>query len=390
MGFTINPPDINLSDLNFKVAERRTIQFGLAAIKGIGESALKPLIQERQANGPFLSISDLCRRINLALVGKKNLELLIQAGAFDRFQIRRKDLFGAIRNIVEFNQRQHEAKSSGQMTLFDMLGSQTVAADDRGAPWESLRSVKPGKKPWDFEDLYLEKKILGAFISGHPLHFYRNDFKVMASQAIKNFPAIADQNDKRGKNEKVQIGVLGMVATHNIRRTKKGTLIAGIKIEQEQAIFEAMMFEKALEKAKIPDPETPAMFYGSVDKNFDHTSIRFTIDRIIPLENVRQQRVKGLLVKLNVDPSSDPAEEKTTIESLKGLLASHPGDKPVLININFAKAIIRFTTSLKANISNLFLRELEDLSPNISYDLMTKIPEDHIPDPIPRESFSSL
>ena len=78
-------PDINESNLKFTVNKDGNIRFGLGAIKGVGESAVLQLIEEREKNGLYKDIYDLAERVNLNSLNKKNLEAMAVAGAFDCF-----------------------------------------------------------------------------------------------------------------------------------------------------------------------------------------------------------------------------------------------------------------------------------------------------------------
>jgi len=85
MGVPVLGPDVNESRVNFSVNKSGQIRFGLGAIKGVGEGAVEVIIKEREEKGPFYSIFDLTKRVNLRAVNKKTLEGLAYAGAFDCF-----------------------------------------------------------------------------------------------------------------------------------------------------------------------------------------------------------------------------------------------------------------------------------------------------------------
>ena len=83
MGIPVLGPDVNESQYQFAVNKKGEIRFGLGAIKGVGEAAVIAIVEERNANGPFKSIFDLTKRINLRAANKKSFESLALAGAFD-------------------------------------------------------------------------------------------------------------------------------------------------------------------------------------------------------------------------------------------------------------------------------------------------------------------
>ncbi len=70
MGIQVLGPDVNESQLKFSVNANGDIRFGMGAIKGVGESAVQNIIEERK-NGPFKSVFDFVERVNLSACNKK-------------------------------------------------------------------------------------------------------------------------------------------------------------------------------------------------------------------------------------------------------------------------------------------------------------------------------
>ena len=93
MGIATLGPDVNESYQKFGVNQKGEIRFGLAAIKGIGDSVAQAIIDERQKNGPYQDIYDFVQRINFGQVNRKAFESLALSGGFDSFGLRREDFF---------------------------------------------------------------------------------------------------------------------------------------------------------------------------------------------------------------------------------------------------------------------------------------------------------
>ena len=93
MGIQVLGPDVNESILKFSVDKNKNIRFGLGAVKGVGESAVQNIIEERKKNGPYKSIFDFVERVNLTACNKKNIESMLWPGAFDNFGIQREQFF---------------------------------------------------------------------------------------------------------------------------------------------------------------------------------------------------------------------------------------------------------------------------------------------------------
>jgi|GEM_PF-152342 len=167
LGIDIAPPDVNLSALDFTIedtAARPLIRFGLGAIKNAGEAALNLIIVDREANGPFKDLQELCDRVDLRRVGKRALEYMIKARVFDAWGTVSQFL-EALERIVGESGKTHEATAVGQMSLFGALnglGAAQLSANLLKPP-DALEAV-PHKQLLEWE-----KEALGVHVSEHPL-----------------------------------------------------------------------------------------------------------------------------------------------------------------------------------------------------------------------------
>ena len=157
-------PDINLSGEFFTIDKESgptpSLRFGLAAIKTVGEGAVKPLVAERQGNGPFESIDDFCRRADVSGLNRRTLESLVKAGAFDSLGSRGAVL-GALDQIMATAQLETRTRNSGQTSLFG-------GADQADAP-QMAGIVLNGLDVSAEEKAALEKELLGVSLSYNPL-----------------------------------------------------------------------------------------------------------------------------------------------------------------------------------------------------------------------------
>ncbi|MEZ4741879.1 MAG: DNA polymerase III subunit alpha [Bdellovibrionota bacterium] len=368
MGFSILAPDINRNNLEFTTDKPKQIEFGLAAIKGIGESVLTPIIEEREKNGPYKGLTDLALRVDLGKVGKKTLELLIQVGALDKFGYSRKQIFALVKDIVTFSSKHFESKHQGQRTLFDLVENEEESTTDKGAPWDELKKEALIKgKAFDLEGLYQERKLLGVFLSGHPLDFYQTDLKSLGSAKIADFAKIADQNSNKGRDGKTAIGIIALLSNYNERRTQKGTLMGSFKLEQLDASIEGVMFEKALEQTNRPPIDSIVMAYGIVDYNFDKTMIRFTLNRITPLEEVRQERVKAITFEIPADIYANQREVlERKVAHLKSIVDEANGPTPYRIKLRYKNTDVLISPQSETGVelSDNLLSKLREISYN--------------------------
>lgn len=172
-------PDINESDQTFTVNKAGNIRFGLAALKGVGNSAANSIVEERIANGPYKDIFDFVTRVDLRSCNKKCIETLAYGGAFDCFQnMHRAQFFFSekegqtfIDKLISFANKSQNSNAS-QFSIFDM----DEAVD------EDVSLPIPECEPWgNYEQIKNEKEVAGFYISGHPLDEYKPIIQNFAS-----------------------------------------------------------------------------------------------------------------------------------------------------------------------------------------------------------------
>ena len=116
MGIEVLPPDINASDLSFRVLGK-SIRFGLGAVKNVGEGAIEAILEAR-ATEPFRDLFDFCERVDLRRVNKRVVESLIKCGAFDSTGAKRAPLMAALEDAMELGQKIQKERDSAQVSLF--------------------------------------------------------------------------------------------------------------------------------------------------------------------------------------------------------------------------------------------------------------------------------
>jgi DNA polymerase-3 subunit alpha len=168
MRLKVLPPDVNASVYAFRVAGADSIRYGMGAIKGVGASAVDAIIEERERNGPFESLSDLCRRIDLQRVNRRVFEALIRSGSLDLIGPNRASLTAELDRAMHLGEQNSRALSVGQVDLFGLSAAEnTVVAD-----WSEA------------ERLAGERETLGLFLSGHPITPYEPDLKFLVSSRL--------------------------------------------------------------------------------------------------------------------------------------------------------------------------------------------------------------
>ncbi len=367
-GFKVLPPDLNRSSLAFDAPSSKSVGYGLQAIKGVGEGGLKLITEARQKGGSFRTLSDLAKRVDLSRVTKKTMQILTQVGALDFLKIPRKTIEGFIPDLVSFSQGHHEAQKKGQRSLFDFDQDSSVTHDEEpkgeDCPWQEYQ-VEEGLETalWDNEDLATEKKLLGVFLTAHPMDLYKTDSQFFSQMTIKDMNAISASKSKIEKWEKKDVATVALFANHNLRRTKKGTLMASIRLEQsKEEKLEAVMFEKEWNQNQLPPSNVPILVEGRLSKSFDGSSLRYQLSSMKPLDEIRQKRVRQITIHIDGQGVPSPISER--VRSLREVIGGYPGKIKVSFKLLFSKGsevMISSEEGFSVDLSSEFLAAIKKL-----------------------------
>ncbi len=170
MQIEVVPPSVNASFYSFTIINDKTIQYGLGAIKGVGAAAIDNLISEREENGPFENLFDLCKRIDLRKANKRVLDALIKSGAMDSLGAGRSTLIENLEKATSLAEQHNKDLDSGQN---DMFGLEAPASSSEEV---DSASVYDFVKDWDDKQrVMFEKETLGFYLSGHPINRYKQE-----------------------------------------------------------------------------------------------------------------------------------------------------------------------------------------------------------------------
>ena len=234
MKIPIMPPDINESFGDFTVIydkNKHKIRFGLHSIKNFGEGIGDFIINEREMNGKFNSISDFLKRIQNKNLNKKSLEALIKSGALDEFSERGKMLFN-IEYLLRYN-KEHFEIAQNQNSLFAKFSENTNF---------SKLNLKENEPASQTDKLFWEKELLGLYISGHPL----DEFKEKIKDKYKTIKEI-----KMSMSSGMIIAVAGIVEECKTILTKKGDIMAFARVADFSDNIEIVLFPETFTKFKI-------------------------------------------------------------------------------------------------------------------------------------------
>ena len=247
MGIEVLPPDVNESDVRFTVVNRK-IRFGMAAVKNVGENAVRELKRERIEKGPFRSFGDFCERIGSKDFNKRCVESLIKCGAFDSFGVYRSRMIAVYEKLLEGAQQSNRSKIEGQLSLFEIPGEvQNIRTEEN---YPQLNEFTPRML------LTMEKEMLGLYVSGHPLNEYEEEILEQTTINSSDFGDIGAEGVGHAENEAASGGknlidgrlvtVGGIIAEKTTKTTKSNNLMAFVTLEDLYGSMEIIVFPNIL------------------------------------------------------------------------------------------------------------------------------------------------
>lgn len=260
MNLEIVAPDVNTGDVSFSVVEGK-IGYALTAIKNVGRPVIEGLVEERNLNGPYQSLTDFINRMTSRDLNKRAVENFIKAGAFDSLGGTRKQYMSVYVRIMDSASADKKNVVAGQMSLFDF-----ATEDDKEEFKESLPNVGEYSKE---SMLAFEKEVLGIYVSGHPLEDYRSMWQKNVTNTAADFMLDPDTDSvKIGDGVRAAIG--GMVAAKTIKYTKNNKAMAFITLEDLLGSVEVIVFPKDYEKyATLLNEDSKIFVEGRVSAEED-------------------------------------------------------------------------------------------------------------------------
>lgn len=331
MEINILPPSINFSGFSF-LADKESVRYSLAAIKGVGASVLKEIFQERKKK-KYDDLFDFCLRVSSKTVNRKTLEALVHSGSFDEFGEDRAILLASLDVAIEHAQLVKPA-DSGQFDLFAeeamMLKPKYVEVD-----------------PIMLEDkLYFEKEVLGFYLSDHPVSIYETELKNRGLMSLYDF----EKNTKRAA-----AGVY-ITAAKKIR-TKKGDSMAFFTISDSSGEMEAVAFPDVYRKfSAVLGQGMLAVIEGKTEER--EGKKQFIIQRAEDLEKWLEMNASShavLYLKINKD-----REETAVLQELNQILRKNKGNTGVVLHYERTKASVRLPKESQVAPNPEFLQELKD------------------------------
>jgi DNA polymerase-3 subunit alpha len=345
LGVPILPPDLNRSELAF-VVEPDGVRFGLGAVKGAGENAIRSILETRRTlGGRIRSLFELVEHVDLRLVNKKVLDALIKAGALDELSPQgrpgylawRARLVAGLDRVLDHGSRLQKDRSQGQELLFGG-GDAAHQLDDAAA--------FPAVKPWtEMEALAGEKESLGLYMTGHPLQRYGAALDAAGARRLGSLT-----------QSEPDVAIGGGVSGLRLLKTRRGDRMAVFMLEADDGKVEAVVYPEAFTRfGHLIAGDAMLLVRGKYER--DEESSRLVVSELTPLEVVRERAVKEVEITL---PDKGAKE---LMRQVAAVLERHPGDRKVsfIVHVNGAgsKLRVRAATARRIRPSDHFVRDVE-------------------------------
>ncbi|MBQ8485760.1 MAG: DNA polymerase III subunit alpha [Bacteroidaceae bacterium] len=321
MGIATLGPDVNESYQKFGVNHHGEIRFGLAAIKGMGDSVAQAIIDEREKNGPYKDIFDFAQRVNMSAVNRKAFESLALSGAFDSFGIARERFFGFnakgepfFDTLIRYGQTYQMEQAQMQNSLFGGVNEIEIATPPI-----------PEAEAWgDIEKLNRERELVGIYLSAHPLDEYQVVLNHVCNTKMKELDDLAALKTR----EELTFG--GMVVGLRKGVSKHGDQYGIVKIEDysgsaevpfwrnDWAVYQGFLQEKSF-----------VFIHAKVDQNrWKPELLELKFSKVELLSEVKDSVIHKFTVTLPLDIINEPF-----VDGFTEICQKCPGNADLFIKI---------------------------------------------------------
>ncbi|KGL59569.1 MULTISPECIES: DNA polymerase III subunit alpha [unclassified Polaribacter] len=354
MGLAVLGPDLNESYLKFSVNNEGAVRFGMAAVKGVGASAVRAIIKERKENGNYTSIFDLAKRVDLRAANKKSFDSLIKAGAFDSFSDTHRAQYFAVdekgmtflERSMKFGSKYQENENSAQVSMFGEASNIQFPEPDI-----------PACETWgNMELLSQEKEVIGIYISAHPLDDFKNEM-IFCNATLKHF------KEDLSKYEGVNLTFAAIITDVQHRVSKAGKGWAMFTMEDYGDSNEFRIFgEDYLRMKHFLTPNSFLFVRCTIQPGWTNKEgikgeprLKFTDFKL--LHDIMDELCKKVTIRIQLQEIKED-----TILNLETILKNNPGKQSLNFTIWDAKEKIEVSLpsrNTKVKISNELLATLK-------------------------------
>ncbi len=298
------PPDVNESHEDFTVVNGQ-IRFGLGAIKGVGAKAIEAILASRAADGPFLGVDDLVRRVRSPHVNRRVVESLIKCGAFDSLGVDRASLLAGLDDVLRW-----AANATANLDQHSLFGGKA------GEP-ERFAFTRVGT--WSEQELLAaEKETLGFFITAHPLDRYQRQLaKLVTCRTI----------DLRILPGQTKVTLAGVIQGLRLKNSRKGDRYATFFLEDKHGIVEVIAWPDTFRKHEpVILGSDPVCVTGRLDVSEERRQV--IAEEVTRLEDARARVIRELQISLDARRVT-----REDVIRIGQTLARYPGPCPAYIHV---------------------------------------------------------
>ena len=323
LGLEVLTPSVNQSQLRFTHLDEKRILYGLGAIKGVGEGAIENLLAERERNGPFASLDDLCRRVDTQKTNRRVLEALIQAGAMDCFGASRASLMAWLPEAMQRAEQHLRDSKTGQEDLFG--GAAAVIEE---APMPEIPEWPEEKR------LRAEKETLGLYLTGHPILRFLPEIEHFTSSRISVLNEAAAPENGTGRCNEREVVVAGLVV--NIRtRNGRGGRMAFVTLDDRSGRIEVSLFGKEYEQyGNLLVKDQILVVAGSLGFDDFTGQYRLRGKEVFSIEQARAKYARYLAISLDRKKTHNGIVQHLA----ESLVPYRDGNCPVVVRYRNGKA----------------------------------------------------
>jgi DNA polymerase-3 subunit alpha len=335
-GIKVLGPDVNASNYRFEPVDRKTIRYGLGAVKGTGEQAVNVILKAREAGGPFKDLFDFCQRCDKRMVNRRTIEALIRAGAFDGIAPQtpagtadRHRLLASTGVAMDFAEQVE--RNAMQTSLFDIA----EVGEEHAPEYITVR-------PWDEKmQLMEEKTALGFFFSGHPYNSYKKELSRFIRRPLC-----------RLEPAKELTAIAGVVVGVRTQMTRRGKMLF-VQIDDGTAMVEVSVFNELFEaeRDKIITDEV-LVVEGKVSYDDFSGGNRVVADKLMTLGEARARFARHLLLRMN------GASDAHKLKTLLAPFAPGPAAVRIRYNNGMAECDLVLGDAMRVRLDDMLLDAL--------------------------------
>ena len=335
-GIAMRPPSVNVSGVDFGAeppegdAKTGAIRYSLAALKNIGAGAVETIVNEREANGPFVSLADFASRVDAKALNKRAIETLAKGGAFDELEPNRALVAANTDTILAMAQRRTSDEAQGTTDLFGGSGKPVDMVLRSADAWTPM------------ERLSAEFEAVGFYLSGHPLDQYERVLAKLGVRRYNEFEILAQRGATAAR-------LAGIVIAARERRSQKGNKFAFATFSDATGQFEAVIFSDTLAASReLLEPGTPVIV--GIEAERDGETLKMRVQSLEALDKAAANVPRNL--KLVLD-GKNVASNAMGLSEISGRLQSRPrgGEVRIVLPLDDRRCEMEFVLPGRYDVS---------------------------------------